>query len=88
MIIYGPVSTKYTKEQTNDMRGFAQEYINNKEFRDLIDRALQDAEQKTSKTFRQRNDKENKRQEKYFLQKIRKILESFSNCVKKIFAKK
>jgi hypothetical protein len=39
----------------------------------------------TNKTFRRRNDKKNKRQEKCFLQKIGKILASFSNCIKRIF---
>ena len=42
-------------------------------------------DKQTNKTFRRRNDKKNKRKEKYFLQKIRKILKSFSNCIKRIF---
>ena len=49
---------------------------------------IEDEEYETNKTFRQRNDKKNKGQEKCFLQKIRKILASFSNCIERIFAQK
>ena len=65
------------------------EYKNNKEFKKIVDRDIQiDAEQQTNKTFGRRNDKKNKRQEKCFLQKIRKILASFSNCIERIFTQK
>ena len=88
MVIYEPILIKYTEEQLKRRRDFIQKYTNNKEFRDLINRISQDAEEQTNKTFRRRNDKKNKGQTKCFLQKIRKILASFSNCFKRIFAQK
>ena len=88
MVIYEPVLIKYTEEQLKCRSDFIQKYANNKEFRKLINRISQDAKNETNKTFRRRNDKKNKRQEKCFLQKIRKILKSFSDCVERIFAQK
>ena len=49
---------------------------------------MEDSKNETNKTFRRRNDKKNTWQEKCFLQKIGKILASFSNCFKRIFAQK
>ena len=49
---------------------------------------MEDSKNETNKTFRRRNDKKNKRKEKCFLQKVGKILESFSNCIERIFARK
>ena len=49
---------------------------------------IEDEEYETNKTIGRRNDKKNKGQEKCFLQKIRKILASFSNCFERIFAQK
>lgn len=88
MVIYEPILIKYTEEQLKRRRDFIQKYTNNKEFREVVDRITQDAKNKTNKTFGRRNDKKNKRQEKCFLQKIGKILASFSNCFKRIFTQK
>ena len=88
MIYYEPIKIEYTEEQIKLRNECLEKYTNNKEFKELVDRINDEAKQQTSKTFRRRNDKKNKGQEKCFLQKIRKILASFSNCFKRIFTQK